>query len=131
MARVDLHEPIHTSPLRAGPQPRRPMRIWDVILTSVLLAAAVLAIPAVLLLSVFSIGALDACAPRVCNEELLLRGWGLVLVAPPVIVLAAGIFSVVRLRARRLAFWIPLVALVAIGACVQAAHGLLLLAVPG
>lgn len=128
---ANLHETIHTSPIeppRGASRPR--MRVWDAIVTGVLLAAAVLIVPGVWVLSVFSIGALDSCGYVDCNEDLLLRAWALVLVAPAAIVLAAGIIAVVRLRSRRLAFWVPLLALVGIGACVQAAQALLLLAVP-
>jgi hypothetical protein len=102
---------------RAGAAPsldrsRRPVRVWDLVLTMVLILCA---LGATLLLSYFGLFfamASDACmGGNDCDTDLI--GWGVLVAAGGVWVpfLAALAVSIVLLVVRRIAFWVPIAGL--------------------
>ncbi|ROP48574.1 hypothetical protein EDF44_2688 [Rathayibacter sp. PhB185] len=91
---------------------RRPVRVWDLVLTMVLILCA---LGATLLLSYFGLFfamASDACGgSNDCDGDLI--GWGVLVAAGGVWVpfLAAVAVSIVLLVRRRIAFWVPIAGL--------------------
>ncbi|TCL83298.1 hypothetical protein EDF43_104352 [Rathayibacter sp. PhB179] len=91
---------------------RRPVRVWDLVLTMVLILCA---LGATLLLSYFGLFfamASDACGgSNDCDTDLI--GWGVLVAAGGVWVpfLAAVAVSIVLLVRRRIAFWVPIAGL--------------------
>ena len=91
---------------------RRPVRVWDLVLTLVLILCA---LGATLLLSYFGLFfamASDACmGGNDCDTDLI--GWGVLVAAGGVWVpfLAALAVSIVLLVVRRIAFWVPIAGL--------------------
>lgn len=91
---------------------RRPVRVWDLVLTMVLILCA---LGATLLLSYFGLFfamASDACGgSNDCDGDLI--GWGVLVAAGGVWVpfLAAVAVSIVLLVVRRIAFWVPIAGL--------------------
>lgn len=90
--------------------PKRPLRVWDIVLTIVLL----LGVAAVTLIaSIFGLYlamAADSCGVRECDTNLIAVGMLVAAVMPWVLLGLAVIGSIVLLTLRRLAFWVPLVA---------------------
>ncbi|WP_129588004.1 DUF6264 family protein [Rathayibacter oskolensis] len=88
---------------------RRPVRVWDAVVTSVLLICT---FGLTLLLSYFGLFfamASDACmGGNDCDGDLI--GWGVLVAAGGVWLpfIAALVVSIVLLVVRRLAFWVPL-----------------------
>ena len=93
--------------------PRRPVIVWDLVLTIVLL---VVMIGAALLASFFSFFlafAGDSCGAVVeCDYDRMGTGMLIAMVGPLVAALFALIAAVVVLVLKRIAFWIPIVGIV-------------------
>ncbi|KQQ03497.1 hypothetical protein ASG06_08270 [Rathayibacter sp. Leaf185] len=89
------------------------MRVWDLVLTIVLLLGTG---GCTLLLSYFGLFlamASDACmGGNDCNADLI--GWGVIVAAGGVWIpyLAAVVVSIVLLVVRRIAFWVPIAGIV-------------------
>ncbi|MGW4929370.1 DUF6264 family protein [Agromyces sp. NPDC004153] len=94
---------------------KRPIIMWDLVTTIVLL---VLMIGAALLASFFSLFlafAGDSCgASSVCNYDLMATGMMVAMIGPLVVGLFALIAAVIVLVLKRIAFWIPLVGILLI-----------------
>lgn len=93
--------------LRPEPTGSTP-RVWDVVLTIVLLVLLPLAALAASSAGLFLAFAADACGSRTCNEELMNVGLWSAVISPWGVLLAGVIVSIVLLIKRRLAFWVPL-----------------------
>jgi len=96
------------APRVARPVPPRPLIRWDLTLFVVLAAAA--GTTAVALgvagagLSLLS----DACSTEDCNDSMLAVAVLTAILAPLLVIIAATIVGVVRIRRRRVSFWVPL-----------------------
>ncbi|MDR6692070.1 sterol desaturase/sphingolipid hydroxylase (fatty acid hydroxylase superfamily) [Microbacterium sp. 1154] len=99
--------------LRPEPTARR-SRGWDVALTIVLLVLLPLLALAASYAGVLLAYAADACGSTTCNTGLMNIGFWTAVVSPWVVLLVGVIVAIVRLVRHRLAFWVPLVTIVAI-----------------
>ena len=101
--------------IEASAPPRRPVIVWDLVLTIVLL---VVMIGAALLASFFSFFlafASDSCGAVVtCDTDRIATGMLIAMIGPLLVGLLALIAAVVVLVLRRIAFWIPIVGIVLI-----------------
>jgi hypothetical protein len=102
-------------PYAASAPPKRPVVMWDLVLTIVLL---VVMIGAALLGSFFAVFLAfggDSCgASSVCDYDRMSTGMLIALVGPLVVGLLALIAAIIVLVLRRVAFWIPIVGIVLI-----------------
>ncbi len=101
--------------LRPEPAARR-SRGWDVALTIVLLVMLPLLALAASYAGVLLVYAADACGPATCDTGLMNIGFWTAVVSPWVVLIFGVVISIVRLVRHRLAFWVPLVTVVAIAA---------------
>lgn len=85
------------------------MRVWDLVLTIVLLVGLVPSAAVASYMGVFVAFASDSCGAS-CNMGLLEFAFGFGIVAPWVLLVAALVVGIVLLVRRRIAFWVPLVA---------------------
>jgi glucan phosphoethanolaminetransferase (alkaline phosphatase superfamily) len=101
--------------IEASAPPRRPVIVWDLVLTIVLL---VVMIGAALLASFFSFFlafASDSCgAVATCDSERIATGMLTAMIGPLLVGLLALIAAVIVLVLKRIAFWIPIVGIVLI-----------------
>ena len=93
--------------------PRRPVIVWDLVLTIVLL---VVMIGLALLASFFSFFLAfggDSCGASVtCDTDRIAAGMLVAMIGPLAVALLALIAAVVVLVLRRIAFWIPILGIV-------------------
>jgi hypothetical protein len=95
----------------ALPRTPRPRRTWDLVLTIVLLVLSVGLGIVLFLIAPFLFMASDPCgASTQCDTGQIAGGALLAWFAPPVVLLVGLIVAVILLIARRVAFWVPLVA---------------------
>lgn len=85
----------------------RPVRVWDIVLSAVLVLALLAATLTALSIGIFLPMASDGCGQG-CNIGQIEVGFILALALPIVSALAAIVITVVFLVKRRLAFWVPL-----------------------
>ena len=108
-------QPYDPNPTSAPP--KRPLVIWDLVLTIVLL---VLMIGVALVASFFSFFlafASDSCgASAVCDYDRIGLGMLVAMIGPLLVGLIALIAAVIVLVLKRIAFWIPIAGIVLIGA---------------
>jgi hypothetical protein len=101
--------------IEASAPPRRPVIVWDLVLTNVLL---VIMIGAALLASFFSFFlafASDSCGAAVtCDTDRIATGMLIAMIGPLLMGLLALIAAVIVLVLKRIAFWIPIVGIVLI-----------------
>ncbi|PRY70582.1 hypothetical protein B0I08_101719 [Glaciihabitans tibetensis] len=91
-----------------------------------LVAGIAMAIVAVLLVVAY-----DTCAVNSCNYEGFNLGWFIAMLAPPAVLIAGAVVTIVRLRRRRRAFWVPLIALAGAALFFFGGAQLVFLSVPG
>ncbi|WP_394771268.1 hypothetical protein [Lacisediminihabitans sp.] len=92
---------------------RRPIIVWDLVL-SILLTLLGLGIGALVSLSsIFLVMAADSCgANRECNLPQLTAGWLIAMIGPSVVMLLTLVLTVVSLVRRRITWWLPLTGIV-------------------
>ena len=101
-------------PSAAAPA-KRPIIMWDLVLTIVLLVLMIGAALLATFLSFFLAFAGDSCgASSTCNYDLMASGMMVAMIGPLAVGLIALIAAVVVLVLKRIAFWIPLVGIVLI-----------------
>lgn len=99
------------------PEPTvRAARAWDVALTIVLLVLLPLAALGASYAGVLLAFAADSCGTVICDAGLMNTGFWLAVVSPWVVLVIGVVIAIVRLVRHRLAFWVPLVTLVAMAA---------------
>ncbi len=86
------------------------MRVWDIVLTIVLLVLLIGAAALASYFGIFLAFASDGCGGDTCNEGLLNFGFWFAVISPWVLWVLALIGAIALLVLRRLAFWVPLVA---------------------
>jgi hypothetical protein len=97
--------PLDPAPRAAG---RRAIRVWDIVLTVLLLLAVA---GVTLIVSIFGLYlsmAADACGVRDCDTDLIAVGMLLAAVIPWIVLAVTVVASIVLLILRRLAFWVPI-----------------------
>ena len=98
------------SPIENPASPARPRRVWDLVLTIVLIVLSLggAVVASFLGLFVLAFGS-DSCVARECNYDVMSTGMMIGLIGPWIPVVIAMIVAIVLLVLRRLAFWVPLV----------------------
>ncbi len=93
------------------PEPGQP-RTWDIVATTVELILLALAGMVSSFAGLMLVMASDSCGTGTteCSTGVILLGVGLAVIAPWVALLAMGTWAVVRLVRRKLAWWVPLLA---------------------
>ncbi|MDN4596926.1 DUF6264 family protein [Leifsonia virtsii] len=114
------------------PVPRRPVVVWDLVTTIVLLVIGGAIAIGLTFFAFFLVFASDPCgASTVCDTDRMSAGFFTALLGPGAVTVAAVIVAVVLLIRRRIAFWVPLVGIVlAIGVWIGGA-ALVISGVPG
>ncbi len=92
------------------PRTARPVRVWDIVLTAVLLILLGIFAAVASSLGLFLAMASDGCFGDSCAEGLLTFGVWFAVISPWVTLLLAIAAAVWLLIVRRLAFWVPLAA---------------------
>ena len=111
---------------------KRPVVVWDVIVTIVLLAGLIAVDAAISFAAVFLVMMSDSCgtiAP--CDDTLLTVGWLVAVISPSVVVLATIIAAIIAIVRRRLSFWIPLAGMAIVFGAWALGVALVFAAVPG
>lgn len=109
---------------------KRPVRIWDIVVTALLLLGVAALTLIVSIFGLYLAMAADSCGVRDCDTDLIAVGMLFAAVMPWVLLGLAVIASIVLLVLRRLAFWVPLVAAVLIIAAFFIGGGLATAGVP-
>lgn len=118
--------------LQASAPPKRPVIVWDLVLTIVLLVLMIGAALVVSFLSLFLTMASDPCGMAVeCDFGRMGAGMLIAMVGPPVAGLLALIAAVVVLVLKRVAFWIPIVGIVLVVGVFVGGAALTISGVPG
>jgi hypothetical protein len=93
--------------------PKRPVIMWDLVLTIVLLVVMIGAALLASFLSFFLAFAGDSCGASVtCDTDRIAAGMLVAMIGPLAVALLALIAAVVVLVLKRIAFWIPIVGIV-------------------
>jgi len=109
---------------------RRPLRVWDIVLTIVLLVADVALAAVASFMGVFLAMASDPCGVRDCDFDLITAGFFVGTIGPWVALTLTLAAAIVLLVLRRLAFWVPLAGAALIVLVMVAAFGLAAAGVP-
>lgn len=103
-------------PGRPAPEPRAPRRpviVWDLVTSIVLLAVAVAVAAVLTFAAFFLVFASDSCgASTTCDTGRMSAGFLLAVIAPAAVTVVAVIVAVVLLVRRRVSFWVPLAGIV-------------------
>jgi hypothetical protein len=92
----------------AAPAAKRPVIVWDVIVTIVLLVGLIAVDAAISFAALFLVMMSDSCGTTApCNDTLLTVGWLVAVIGPSMIVLATIVIAIIVMVRRRLSFWIP------------------------
>ena len=98
-----------TSPaLRYGSR-REPVKVWDIVVSSILLVLLAALAALMSFFGFFLAMAGDSCAVRDCSTDLIATGLIVAVALPWVLLLASAVFTILLLAFRRIAFWVPLV----------------------
>lgn len=104
-------EPAYAS--AAAPPAKRPLIMWDLILTIVLLVVMIGVTLLASFLSFFLAFAGDSCGSGIeCDYDRMGTGMIIAMIGPLAVGLLALIAAVIVLVLRRIAFWIPIVGIV-------------------
>jgi uncharacterized BrkB/YihY/UPF0761 family membrane protein len=95
----------------APPPPPRPpasgARIADVTVSVILLLAGFVGFAMLAFVSVFLVMVSDGCYDDRCNTDLLSVGWIIAMFAPPLVFIAAIVWTLVRIARRKTSWWVP------------------------
>lgn len=90
--------------------PRPPARVGDIVASSILLVVGAIGFAALAFVSLFLAMVSDGCGSGAdCDFGVMTAGYFVALVAPPVIFVAAAVWTIIRLVRRRIAWWLPIV----------------------
>jgi uncharacterized BrkB/YihY/UPF0761 family membrane protein len=110
-----------------GPGRAVPSRVGDVVAAVVLLVLGAIGIAMLAFVSLFLAMVSDGCGSGTdCDFSLMGVGYFIALLAPPLVYLAAIVWTIVRLTRRRRSWWVPLVGALAALAVWGAGYGLLM-----
>jgi hypothetical protein len=101
---------VTTPPALRSPAGREPVKVWDIVVSSILLVLLAVLAALMSFFGFFLAMASDSCGARDCNPELIGTGLITAVALPWVLLLAAAVFTILLLAFRRIAFWVPLAA---------------------
>lgn len=84
-------------------------RIADVISSVILMVAGFLGFAVLAFISLFLVMMSDGCFGDRCNTGLMSVGWLIALGVPPVVFLAAAVWTIIRLVRRKISWWVAAV----------------------
>ncbi|MDR6971898.1 hypothetical protein [Leifsonia shinshuensis] len=118
--------------LPPGTTTRRPVIVWDLVTSIVLMVVGVVLAGILTFAAFFLVFASDPCGgSTVCDTERMGIGFFVALIGPAAVTVVAIIAAVVLLVLRRISFWVPIVGmLLAVGVWVGGA-ALVISGVPG
>lgn len=97
----------------ASAPPKRPVIVWDLVLTIALLVVMIGAAVLASFLSFFLAFAGDSCGASVtCDTDRIAAGMLVAMIGPLAVAMLALIAGAVVLVLKRIAFWIPIVGIV-------------------
>jgi hypothetical protein len=119
-------------PYAASAPPKRPLVMWDLVLTIVLLVLMIGAALLASFLSLLLVFASDPCGSGItCDYDRMGAGMLIAMIGPLAVGLLALIGTVLVLALRRIAFWIPLMGIVLIVTVFIGGAALTISGVPG
>ncbi|WP_353681704.1 DUF6264 family protein [Microbacterium sp. 69-7] len=83
-------------------------RVADMIVSVILMIAGILGFAMLAFMSLFLVMMSDGCFGDRCNTGLMSAGWLIALGVPPVVFVAAAVWTIIRLARRKIAWWVPL-----------------------
>jgi hypothetical protein len=89
---------------------RRPLIVWDVVVTLILITLLGFLAFFVSVFGAFLVMASDSCGNVDCNNGLIAFGVLAAMGLPWVVLVAAAVVAIILLVKRRIAFWVPLAA---------------------
>jgi hypothetical protein len=94
--------------------PKKPVVVWDLVVTIVVLLIALVIDLVVSYAAVFLVFASDSCGSTSsdCNSDAITFGVIFGLVAPSIVFLLALVASIILLVRRKITFWVPIAAIV-------------------
>ena len=108
-------ESVPASPYQPAAAAKRPIIMWDLVTTIVLLVLMIGAGLLASFLSFFLAFAGDSCgASSVCDYDRMATGMMVAMIGPLLVGLLALIAAIILLVLRRIAFWIPLLGILLI-----------------
>ncbi len=99
-----------TPPAQSSPSGRQPVKVWDVVVSSILLVGLAALAALTSFFGFFLAMASDPCSVRDCSSELIATGLITAVGLPWVLLHAASVLTILLLIFRRIAFWVPLAA---------------------
>lgn len=119
-------------PYAASAPPKRPIIMWDLVTTIVLLVVMIGAALLAAFLSFFLAFASDPCGSGItCDYDRMGTGMLIAMIGPLAVGLLTLIAAIVVLVLKRIAFWIPIVGIVLIAAVFIGGAALTISGVPG
>lgn len=107
---MSAYPPPAYPPAADAGRTRRPVVVWDLVTTIVLLVLAAVVGAVLTFAAFFLVFASDPCgASTVCDTGRMGAGFFIALLGPAAITLVTVIVAVVLLILRRRAFWVPIV----------------------
>jgi len=91
---------------------RKPLIVWDVIVSVILLLIGAAVSVVITLASLFLAMAGDSCGVVECNYDQIGTGWIITMAAPTALWLATAAVAIVRMVKRRIAWWFVLIGIV-------------------
>lgn len=95
----------------APPPPSRPpasgARIADVTVSVIIMLVGVVGFAMLAFASVFLVMMSDGCFDDRCNTGLMGMGWFIALLGPPLVFIAAIVWTLIRIARRKTAWWVP------------------------
>jgi uncharacterized BrkB/YihY/UPF0761 family membrane protein len=115
-----------------APRARRPVIVWDLVTSIILLVVAVVVAAVLTFAAFFLVFASDPCgASTVCDTDRMGAGFLIALFGPAAVTLVTIAVSVVLLVLRRVAFWVPIVGILLAAGVWVAGAALVISGVPG
>ena len=99
-----------TSPALRGSAGRQPVKVWDIVVSSILLVLLAALAALMSFFGFFLAMASDSCGARDCSSVLIGTGLITAVALPWVLLLAASVVTILLLAFRRIAFWVPIAA---------------------
>ncbi|WP_285115233.1 hypothetical protein [Leifsonia sp. fls2-241-R2A-40a] len=116
----------------AIPAPRRPVIVWDLVTSIILLVLAVVVAAVLTFAAVFLVFASDPCGgSTVCDTGRMGAGFFVALLGPGAVTLVAIVAAIVLLVRRRVSFWVPLAGILLSAGMWAAGAALVVSGVPG